>query len=337
MLPVQLSGSIVLNAGDGRMLLQPVLDNARESGRLSIITYSLPRADDPLWKELWTLPAKVDLITNIPRWWPDLWGARAERDAKTQIEQYVRSAAPFLRYGGDVQFNLRSHAKLTASRDVAFIGSANLGSDLLEAGVLVSGFNIDRAVLGPVRSALLGAGVRDSYDGVSSVATQLEGELRKFLMPIAAYRRCDTVPELEPRYDVMHEAPLSVEALHNLQTTLEETAFGLRETDAQMGSGQDVVLGAVEVFGEAAHAVLQTARGIATHGAFSFAKRVRSLNAWDPLRFDDPESSDPYALSSIQAHEELTDLAAEADPAWRQLYGGLCRLIVALRLVVATR
>ena len=142
---------------------QEVLDDFPRAKRIYILTYSISPSGADLLNRLRALDEGtiVNIVSNTPGRWPRYWSSTPRDTASKNIKSYMselnpRSFRPLVR----TFFNFRNHAKLIATENIAYVGSANFSDESkknYEAGFLVCGeaevAQLIEQVFDPVRSS----------------------------------------------------------------------------------------------------------------------------------------------------------------------------------------
>ena len=154
-------GEVVLSRG--KLGFQRVLDDFPNAQTIWICTFNLSKQGPLLLRALEALPegVQVHVVCSIPGRWDTYDNANLSRRAAVEIRRYTRRLDP-TRFDAtvDTHFNFQNHAKLVATENIAYIGSANFSDESAknyEAGVLVTDPDdierLVRDVFEPIRDA----------------------------------------------------------------------------------------------------------------------------------------------------------------------------------------
>jgi phosphatidylserine/phosphatidylglycerophosphate/cardiolipin synthase-like enzyme len=126
---IQIGHGVYLVIAKGEHGYQPVLDAFAVASQVTVVTFNISKkADGKLNRALEALAEHVDLrvVTNVPNRFASYWGATPRTRARETIQAYLKNLNPAsFDENAQAYFNFDNHAKLVATNDIAYIGSAN--------------------------------------------------------------------------------------------------------------------------------------------------------------------------------------------------------------------
>ncbi|MGZ0879277.1 phospholipase D-like domain-containing protein [Priestia megaterium] len=150
-----INGKLVLSFGE--CSYQEVLDDFKNSNSIQIVTFNMD--SDPYLKEkLDELNPEVELnlVSNIPNRYARYYYGWANQKAKKTIDTYFDIVNPEnFDAKTSAHFNFKNHAKIIATDNIAYIGSANFtgGSrENFECGIIIK----DKDVIQQIREEFIG-------------------------------------------------------------------------------------------------------------------------------------------------------------------------------------
>jgi hypothetical protein len=157
---VQLKAEVVLSSGNHGF--QAVVDDMANAERIYVLTFNISEKGSDLLHVLNNAgdDTEITIVTNIPKRFTRYFGSAPKTKARSTIRTYMKRLNPKI-YEASVRtyFHFDNHAKLVATENIAYVGSANFSDESsgnYEAGFLVRGRTevaaIINAVFEPVRS-----------------------------------------------------------------------------------------------------------------------------------------------------------------------------------------
>jgi hypothetical protein len=153
---------------------QEVLDDMATAKNVYILTFNISARNVRLLNHLHGLDGKdIAIVSNIPKRQETYSRPEHRKDGHSMISTYLERLDP-RSFNASVRayFNFHNHAKLVATENIAYVGSANFSDESTgnyEAGFLVRGqaevASIIKDVFEPVRSAAIEY-LPDEEDGV---------------------------------------------------------------------------------------------------------------------------------------------------------------------------
>ena len=305
-----IGGEVVLSKG--KLGFQRVLDDFPNADTIWICTFNLSKQGPLLLRALEALPAGVNVhvVCSIPGRWDTYYSTDVSRRAAVEIRRYTRRLDP-VRFDAsvDTYFNFQNHAKLVATENIAYLGSANFSDDSArnyEAGILVTNADDIQKLVHDVFEPIRDASVQYLGKAGDRLLVQLH-ETQQTLdaviedLEMSFYPECDWPPAGDLGFIVPQDAPSVLGELERVVDELDE----LTEHDGLGATVSEAI--AAYLKGEALVALEQACSKHTDLGKY--------------LRFDVTSSVLAEVEGNIDAYDENLDPAIESatDRALEQL------------------